>query len=103
MTLDIDDFIAKARDEGTVSIIMKRYKAVVLADEIERLRAMVQDEARWQPIAASYRDERDALRAAVLEHYEVIFSSQHGHEESAVKLHAVAFPTSVSDAGQADG
>jgi hypothetical protein len=35
--------------------------------EIERLRTMVQDQARWQPVAASYRDERDAaLRALEL-------------------------------------
>ena len=33
------------------------------AAERDRLRAMVQEEAKWQHIAASYRDERDRLVA----------------------------------------
>ena len=38
----IDDFIAKARADNTESIIMSKYNAEGIADEIERLRAFAQ-------------------------------------------------------------
>lgn len=65
--IDIEDFIAKARDPNTASIILRREKAEALADEIERLLAVLRDLEYWLNTdpeildAMSEDDRRDHL------------------------------------------
>ncbi len=70
------------------------------ADEIERLRAALQEEARWQSVAASYRDERDTA----VEVLDLVWNKwntlDHDSHKIAAKVRAVL---SDSATGENDG
>jgi hypothetical protein len=72
-------------------------------DQIRRAHAQARPKAAVNPAFANCHIDREILlaeikrlRMAIKEHYEVIFSSQRGHETSANKLHDAAFGTNYS-------